>query len=99
MSGEPGCADAKQATPREVLLAEILDTQVPKSEREHAAAYEIKALRQQRDGARETLRCVLHILRHRWRDEGHRCPYRVTVDAARNSLQARLSVLGEEEQP
>jgi hypothetical protein len=36
---------AYQATPHEVLIAEIMDCGVPKNEREHAAAHEIQALR------------------------------------------------------
>jgi hypothetical protein len=36
---------AYQATPHEVLIAEIMDCGVPKNEREHAAAREIQALR------------------------------------------------------
>jgi hypothetical protein len=34
-----------QATPHEVLIAEIMDCRVPKNEREHAAADEIQSLR------------------------------------------------------
>lgn len=36
--------DAKQATPHATLLAELLDSRIPKSEREHAAAREIERL-------------------------------------------------------
>lgn len=36
--------EAKQATPHETLLAELLDSRVPKSEREHAAAREVERL-------------------------------------------------------
>ena len=36
--------EAKQATPHATLLAELLDSRVPKSEREHAAAREIERL-------------------------------------------------------
>lgn len=37
--------EAKQATPHATLLAELLDSRIPKSEREHAAAAEIERLR------------------------------------------------------
>jgi len=36
---------AQQATPREQLLKELMDSRVPKTEREHAAAREIERLR------------------------------------------------------
>lgn len=39
-------AECKQATPHAELLAQLLDPNVPKTEREHAAAREIKRLRQ-----------------------------------------------------
>lgn len=35
----------KQATPREQLIQELLDSRVPKTEREHCAAREIERLR------------------------------------------------------
>ena len=47
--------EAKQATPPETLLAELLDSRVPKSEREHAAAREIERLRQWEIVGREWL--------------------------------------------
>lgn len=37
---------AKSTTPREQLIKELLDPNVPKSEREHAAAVEIEKLRE-----------------------------------------------------
>lgn len=37
--------EAKQATPHEQLIAELMDSNVPKTEREHAAAREIEKLR------------------------------------------------------
>lgn len=37
--------DAKQATPREQLIQELLDSRIPKTEREHCAASEIERLR------------------------------------------------------
>jgi len=36
---------AKQATPHDVLIQQLLDSRIPKTEREHAAAREITALR------------------------------------------------------
>lgn len=36
--------EAKQATPHATLLVELLDSRIPKSEREHAAAREIERL-------------------------------------------------------
>ena len=36
--------EAKQATPHATLLAELLDSRIPKSEREHAAAREVERL-------------------------------------------------------
>ena len=36
---------AQQATPREQLLKELMDSRVPKTEREHAAVREIERLR------------------------------------------------------
>lgn len=39
---DAGCA---QATPHKELLAQLMDPNVPKSEREHAAAREIEGLR------------------------------------------------------
>lgn len=44
MCKEP-CSVAKQATPHETLIAQLLDSRVPKTEREHAAAREIQRLR------------------------------------------------------
>ena len=43
---------AKQATPHALLLAELLDSRIPKSEREHAAKREIERLRAERDELR-----------------------------------------------
>lgn len=37
--------EAKQATPHALLINELLDSRVPKTEREHAAAREIENLR------------------------------------------------------
>ena len=37
--------EAKQATPRQQLLDEILDSRIPKNEREHVACREIERLR------------------------------------------------------
>lgn len=37
--------NAKQATPREQLIQELLDSRIPKTEREHCAAREIEFLR------------------------------------------------------
>jgi hypothetical protein len=39
--------DACAATPRDVLLQELLDSRIPKTEREHAAAKEIRLLREE----------------------------------------------------
>ncbi len=36
---------AKQATPHALLINELLDSRVPKTEREHAAAREIESIR------------------------------------------------------
>ena len=41
--------EAKQATPHATLLAELLDSRIPKSEREHAAKREIERLTAERD--------------------------------------------------
>jgi hypothetical protein len=38
--------EAKMATPHEELIAELLDSRIPKTEREHAAAREVEKLRQ-----------------------------------------------------
>ena len=43
--------DARQATPHHELIAQILDSRVPKNEREHAAAEEIERLTAERDAA------------------------------------------------
>ena len=40
---------AKQATPHKQLIEEILDPNIPKNEREHAACIEIEALTKERD--------------------------------------------------
>jgi hypothetical protein len=37
--------EAKQATPHSQLISELMDSRVPKTEREHAAAREIERLR------------------------------------------------------
>ena len=37
---------ARAATPHDQLIAELLDSRIPKTEREHAAAREIKRLRE-----------------------------------------------------
>lgn len=42
-------SQAKQATPHSQLIAELLDSRVPKTEREHAAVREIERLRIERD--------------------------------------------------
>ena len=39
--------EEKAATPHNELIAQLLDSRVPKSEREHAAAREIERLREQ----------------------------------------------------
>lgn len=39
------CSVAKKSTPHETLIAQLLDSRVPKTEREHAAAREIQRLR------------------------------------------------------
>lgn len=41
-------ADAKQATPHDELIRQLLDSRVPKTDREHAAAREIEKLRKGR---------------------------------------------------
>ena len=38
-------SDAKQATPHHILIGDLLDANIPKNEREHAAAMEIERLR------------------------------------------------------
>ena len=38
--------DMKQATPHEQLIGELLDSTIPKTEREHAAAREIERLQE-----------------------------------------------------
>lgn len=47
--------EAKQATPHATLLAELLDSRIPKSEREHAAAREIERLRNDARNLRDVL--------------------------------------------
>ena len=42
--------EEKSATPHNELIAQLLDSRVPKSEREHAAAREIERLRAQVEG-------------------------------------------------
>ena len=39
------CSVAKKATPHELLIGQLLDSRIPKTEREHAAAREIERLR------------------------------------------------------
>lgn len=53
--------EAKQATPPETLLAELLDSRIPKSEREHAAKREIERLTASLKRANETAE---HFERH-----------------------------------
>ena len=50
--------EAKQATPHALLLAELLDSRTPKSEREHAAKREIERLTAERERLRE-LECAV----------------------------------------
>jgi hypothetical protein len=38
--------EAKQATPHNTLIEELMDSRIPKTEREHAAAREIERLRE-----------------------------------------------------
>lgn len=70
-----------EATPHCVLIADLMDPRVAKTEREHAAALEIEQLRaglafyrgavQQRNEARrviEKMRCDLELLQ-RWHEE------------------------------
>lgn len=45
--------EAKQATTHETLIANLLDSRVPKNEREHAAAREILGLRTKLAACRE----------------------------------------------
>ena len=40
------CSVGKQATPHETLIAQLMDSRAPKTEREHAAAREIDRLRE-----------------------------------------------------
>ena len=47
--------EAKRATPHATLLAELLDSRIPKSEREHAAKREIERLTAERDELRRQL--------------------------------------------
>lgn len=48
---------ARAATPHDQLITELLDSRIPKTEREHAAAREIKKLREALDEpARKPLR-------------------------------------------
>lgn len=47
--------EAKRATPHALLLAELLDSRIPKSEREHAAKREIDRLTAERDELRRQL--------------------------------------------
>lgn len=54
--------EAKQATPHATLLAELLDSRVPKSEREHAAKREIERLRAERDKARAERDALADVL-------------------------------------
>lgn len=54
--------EAKRATPHATLLAELLDSRIPKSEREHAAAREIERLRAERDNARARFELAAKLL-------------------------------------
>lgn len=49
-----------QATPREVLMGELMDSNVPKSEREHAAVREIARLTAELEKCREALRPFIY---------------------------------------
>lgn len=58
--------EAKAATPHSDLIAQLLDSRIPKSEREHAAAKEITALLAERDALAQDaarLRAKLDISR------------------------------------
>ena len=57
--------EAKQATPHSQLIAEIMDSRVPKNEREWAAKDEIERLRRELAEAREALRRARPHLRNR----------------------------------
>jgi hypothetical protein len=46
---------AKQATPHATLIEELLDSRVPKTEREHAAAREIEKLKASLSDERELI--------------------------------------------
>lgn len=48
----------KQARPHDELIRELLDSRIPKSEREHAAAREIERLREEVKGLCETLEAL-----------------------------------------
>lgn len=48
----------KQARPHDELIHELLDSRIPKSEREHAAAREIERLREEVKELRETLEAL-----------------------------------------
>ena len=57
--------DLKKATPHDELIAELLDSTVPKTEREHAAAREIEELRKAVAVKDDAVRSVLcHIRSH-----------------------------------
>ena len=79
--------EAKQATPHATLLAELLDSRVPKSEREHAAKREIERLTASLKRANETAE---HFERH-WYLRGDEIE-RLTAerDALLNALETML---------
>lgn len=52
--------EEKAATPHNELIAQLLDSRVPKTEREHAAAREIERLREELDQLRQD------AARYRW---------------------------------
>ena len=71
--------EAKQATSHATLLAELLDSRVPKSEREHAAAAEIERLR-------AALNTCVWALRQPLDDWKGECE-RKALDEARDALK------------
>jgi hypothetical protein len=73
---------AKMATPHATLIAQVLDSRMPRTEREHAAAREIEALAAERD----TLKAELEALRGSaepvaWLFKAHKPGYHLEVAA------------------
>jgi hypothetical protein len=64
--------EAKQATPHNTLIGELMDSRIPKTEREHAAAREIERLRQaieQAEQAQPKCGAIIEVFGKDWRLE------------------------------